>query len=374
MVALIFTLSASGILAGLVQYFVDIRGLKTYEEPTNELNEDHNQSHWQIMWSFIISHWEFFGCLVLGIAGSFLVPVWNAITGGSLPGLTPMMEYTKCLQTNQGEEGTTPKCSYDTWNLLILFGYGIIFGYTAVRILRKAGSYFTASLAQTTAVIKKKNEDTERKMNQLTEVLNSQKEDIDEQKQTSYLLLELTKNPRLETPNSGDDYEAQSDSKIAGVMGECNANSTPFPWTHWRAAQSIKLLLAQVNAKAPNRLKRYDGIIGDTAHQTRNSDHNPQVWNDVEDIGIVSALDITHDVAGGCNCNVLAESLKSSQDARIKYLIWNSRILNSNSIDGSRPWEWRPYNGLNSHSHHMHISVNCTEVHYDDTSPWKINV
>lgn len=45
----------------------------------------------------------------------------------------------------------------------------------------------------------------------------------------------------------------------------------------WRAAACLLKLRNQVNAMAPSRLKKSDGIVGDADHQTRDSDHNPWV-------------------------------------------------------------------------------------------------
>src|SRR3954471_10134778 len=81
----------------------------------------------------------------------------------------------------------------------------------------------------------------------------------------------------------------------------------------WRVAKSLLKLRDQVNAKWPNRRKYDDGTIGDTSHQNRNSDHNPWV-----DEGVVTAMDITHDPASGCDSYVLADTIRKSQDPRVK--------------------------------------------------------
>ena len=58
-------------------------------------------------------------------------------------------------------------------------------------------------------------------------------------------------------------------------------------------AKSLEVLLKQVNAQAPGRSKVSDGGIGDEEHSSRASDHNPNA------AGVVQALDLTHDPAGG---------------------------------------------------------------------------
>lgn len=130
----------------------------------------------------------------------------------------------------------------------------------------------------------------------------------------------------------------------------------------WRVAHSLNVLLAQLNAKAPNRNKASDGSIGDANHQNRSSDHNP--WYGP---GIVTARDFTHDPAGGLDCHWLAATLVAQRDARIKYIIWDKRILSGSP--GPSPWMWRAYTGANPHTHHLHLSVVDSEL-CDNTAKW----
>lgn len=130
----------------------------------------------------------------------------------------------------------------------------------------------------------------------------------------------------------------------------------------WRTAKSLVKLGEQVDAAAPERKKSHDGTIGDTAHQARKSDHNPN------DQGVVTARDFTHDPAGGCDCQALAEKLVASKDPRVKYIIWRGRIISSKQ----QPWVWRKYNGANPHMAHLHVSVDADSKLYDDERPWAI--
>jgi hypothetical protein len=127
----------------------------------------------------------------------------------------------------------------------------------------------------------------------------------------------------------------------------------------WRLARSLEKLREQINAAAPNRAKGSDGTIGDAAHSSRPSDHNPVK-------GVVHAIDITHDPRSGVDGNAIAEALKTGGDRRIKYLIWNRRIWNPTVSP-----EWRPYSGANPHNKHIHISVKPSAVLADDASPWQ---
>ncbi|HYO15255.1 MAG TPA: hypothetical protein VE685_18820 [Thermoanaerobaculia bacterium] len=169
------------------------------------------------------------------------------------------------------------------------------------------------------------------------------------------------------TPNTGDDFDAAPENPEALEALEAfdlEADSVD----QWRVAKSLLVLRDQVNRKAPGRNKDSDGTIGDIIHQGRASDHNP--WVRDGGVGVVTALDITHDPRSGCDAGVLAESIRGSLDARVKYIIWNRRIANSSSISGQPPWAWRPYNGRNPHDKHVHISVKSEKPSYDSEAAW----
>lgn len=131
----------------------------------------------------------------------------------------------------------------------------------------------------------------------------------------------------------------------------------------WRLAKSLETLRKQINEAAPGRSKASDGTIGDAAHAARGSDHNP--WVKDAGIGVVTALDITHDPRNGVDCAAIAEALKASGDTRIKYIIWNRRIWTRAKSQG-----WLAYTGANPHDKHIHISVASTKERYDDARPW----
>ena len=135
----------------------------------------------------------------------------------------------------------------------------------------------------------------------------------------------------------------------------------------WRVARALDTLLAQLNALAPNRSKLSDGSIGDAAHATRDSDHNP--WYPPPNGGIVTARDFTHDPGGGLDCHWLAARLVDSREFRVKYVIWNRRILSG--APGPSPWIWRAYSGPNPHTKHLHLSVVASPA-CDDTRPWNL--
>ena len=110
-------------------------------------------------------------------------------------------------------------------------------------------------------------------------------------------------------------------------------------------------LREQVDDSFPDRDRRSDGWIGDVRHSARVSDHNP------DEQGIVRAIDIDRDLSGKSKPDLapdLADQLRLAAkrgDKRISYIIFNGRIASS-----KKRWAWRPYNGVNSHKHHIHIS------------------
>ena len=83
------------------------------------------------------------------------------------------------------------------------------------------------------------------------------------------------------------------------------------------------------------------GIWGDKRHQKTKSDHNT---GDALDIGIKDSSQ---------GEQIAQKLIKEAQDKNISYIIWNKQIWNP-SISNS----WRPYNGDNPHTSHVHVSFN----------------
>lgn len=137
----------------------------------------------------------------------------------------------------------------------------------------------------------------------------------------------------------------------------------------WRVAESLKALRDQINEWAPRRSKASDGTVADSNHPI-SSDHYPGVMDGA--VGVVTAMDVTHDPAGGCDAGRLADGLVGSRDKRIKYVIWNSRIANASPIGGQPAWAWRPYTGKNPHNKHVHISVKAEKPLYDSRASWPV--
>ena len=133
-------------------------------------------------------------------------------------------------------------------------------------------------------------------------------------------------------------------------------------------AYATEGLLGEINRVAPNRSRENDGSIGDYSHSHRVSDHNPCVCHMV-----VCARDFTHDPKGGFDsyefAGWLADRLKLGKEARVKYIISNSRIC-SGPDQSYRPGVWREYKGQNPHETHVHVSVQHPLRVFDNEDEW----
>lgn len=142
----------------------------------------------------------------------------------------------------------------------------------------------------------------------------------------------------------------------------------------WRVATSLLVLRDEVNAAWPERSKVSDGTIGNAAHAARTSDHNPYII-DKDGVGVVRALDITHDPEHGCDARDLAERFRvmgKAGDPRVRYVINSRRIASGTPKPGFPPWSWRPYDGPNAHLHHVHLSVVEDPAGYDSAAAWGV--
>ncbi|MGO8371114.1 hypothetical protein ACC808_22060 [Rhizobium ruizarguesonis] len=181
---------------------------------------------------------------------------------------------------------------------------------------------------------------------------------------TEQLAVQHSGGAEAPTPHSGDDeYAVQGDRWKVQVEGLESKED-------WRAAKSLLVLRNQINRMAPRRRKESDGIIGDAAHQSRSSDHNP--WVIDEGKGVVTAMDITHDPRNNCSAERIAAAIRDSRDTRVKYIIWNRRIAYSKKVGSGAPWIWLAYTGDNPHTEHIHISVKPEKLAYDSERAWHI--
>ena len=144
----------------------------------------------------------------------------------------------------------------------------------------------------------------------------------------------------------------------------------------WRPAGALLALRAKLKALAPDRHTDDDGMVGDKRHWEKGSrsDHNPWIKG-ADGIGVVTAYDITNDLRPeGCDDQALVDSLLKAKDKRIKYIIWNRTIYNSDPIGSAPAWAPRKYTGENAHDKHVHISVLPNPNLYESSADWDISV
>lgn len=131
----------------------------------------------------------------------------------------------------------------------------------------------------------------------------------------------------------------------------------------WHLAPSLKVLVAEVDARWPKRKRGSDGTIGDDSHAARASEHNPDRDDDPMPRGAVSAADITKDSVA--QMTAIRKAL--IDDPRTWYVIHAGRIYRRKT-----GFKSEKYNGPNPHTNHLHVSVLQTKRAHDDTGPWGI--
>jgi hypothetical protein len=122
----------------------------------------------------------------------------------------------------------------------------------------------------------------------------------------------------------------------------------------WYLAPSLSVLRGEVDTRWPRRDHTSDGTIGDEAHQSRESDHNPNSR------GSVDAWDMDKD-----GVNVTEVIAAFQQHPSSHYWIWNRQIA-----DRDTGWRRRPYSGDNPHTQHVHFSIRQTAAAEQNRQAW----
>jgi hypothetical protein len=129
---------------------------------------------------------------------------------------------------------------------------------------------------------------------------------------------------------------------------------------------SLDALRSEFNRNFPRRDKASDGWIGDAAHQSGTSDHNP------DSRGIVHAIDVDEDLrAPGATMRECVEEVvrrhRAGQDNRITYVIYERTIW-------SASYDWRPrsYSGSNPHDKHAHFSASYVRARETSRKPFGV--
>jgi Putative peptidoglycan binding domain len=135
----------------------------------------------------------------------------------------------------------------------------------------------------------------------------------------------------------------------------------------WRNCQASLSLVAEINLRWPGRDKSSDGTIGDAAHATRSSDHNP--WVTVAGTGVVRARDVDVD---GVDMAALMEHLRKLGAAGDPRLAGGGYLISNGRITAPDFRSWKAYTGVNKHDHHGHVSFSRTPAGFDSQAPWHI--
>jgi hypothetical protein len=128
----------------------------------------------------------------------------------------------------------------------------------------------------------------------------------------------------------------------------------------------------QLNQRFPGRDKSSDGWVGDSAHQARKSDHNP------DKNGWVHAIDIDENMGKGAGrrgatarefADQLIKLAREGKDrGRLKYVVYENRIASGSYKD--KFWVWREGNW--GHQHHIHVSF--TEKAQNDNAEFDLPI
>jgi hypothetical protein len=143
----------------------------------------------------------------------------------------------------------------------------------------------------------------------------------------------------------------------------------------WRNCIASIKLAEEIDIRWPNRDHEEDGTIGDEAHASRKSDHNPFV-KDANGVGVVRARDIDEDLDGNKangpqDIRELRDfllGLARSGDPRFK----NGGYFISEGYLYSERTSWQPvvYHGANKHDKHFHVSFSLDAEGYDSDAPY----
>lgn len=143
----------------------------------------------------------------------------------------------------------------------------------------------------------------------------------------------------------------------------------------WILVPCLVTLRNEFNSLAPSRDKSSDGSIGDSAHASSSSDHNPDEtgttpYEDADNLNEVHAIDVDIDLrkSGWTMAravDIIVTRHRTGADDRLQNVIYNRRIY-------SRSWGWtaREYTGSNPHDKHAHFSSRYTTAQESNTKSW----
>lgn len=131
----------------------------------------------------------------------------------------------------------------------------------------------------------------------------------------------------------------------------------------WVLTRGLVRVRAEFNTVFPGRDKASDGSVGDLAHQSGLSGHNPDrtgraEFRDGDSLDEVRAIDVDRDLVPGSATDwmervvqYLVRRARAGVYIPFEYIIYKRRIWSRS--DG---WVTRTYNGSNAHDKHAHFS------------------
>ncbi len=147
----------------------------------------------------------------------------------------------------------------------------------------------------------------------------------------------------------------------------------------WILVPCLVALRSEFNAIAPARQKTSDGSVGDLAHQSSVSDHNPDETGrvpivDADKINEVHAIDVDVDLnVPGLTMWMIVAFLvarcRSGAERRLRYIIFDRRIWSA--ADGW-PTGGVAYKGASPHTEHAHFSASYDTAMEASTASWHL--
>jgi len=137
----------------------------------------------------------------------------------------------------------------------------------------------------------------------------------------------------------------------------------------WVLTKGLTTVRSEFNAVFPGRDKASDGSVGDLAHQTGSSGHNPDrtgkaEYKDGDALDEVRAIDVDRDLVKGSTIDwmelvvqYLVKKARAGGYIPFRYIIYKGRIWARS--DG---WKTRTYTGANKHDKHAHFSGDYTQT------------
>lgn len=137
----------------------------------------------------------------------------------------------------------------------------------------------------------------------------------------------------------------------------------------WVLTKGLTTVRSEFNSAFPGRDKGSDGSVGDLAHQTGSSGHNPDrtgkaEYKDGDSLDEVRAIDVDRDLVPGSSVDYmelvvqyLVKKARAGGYIPFRYIIYKRRIWSR--MDG---WQTRSYTGANAHDKHAHFSGDYTQT------------